>query len=327
MSIEQRQRVRSIAGMALLAAVSASAGAQSYPQKPVRLIVPSGPSGTVDALARVLAQKLAESWGQQIIIDNRPGAGGMIGVGAVAKAAADGYTLLMASNGNLATTEALYKNVPYDPVGDFAPIALVASNPYVLVVHPSMPVKNVRDLVKLAKAKPRAINTASAGSAGTSHLAIELLNLLAGVQLLHVPYKTSQAALTSLASGETSVMFTGVVSGLPLISAKRIRAIAVAGDKRLALFPHLPTIAEDGVPGYEASNWAGMLAPAKTPPALVGFVNGAIQKALQTPEVAEQFRRQGSEVVGSTPEYFRDFIKSEIAKWSKVVREAGVTVE
>jgi tripartite-type tricarboxylate transporter receptor subunit TctC len=313
--------------MALFAAVAAEAAAQTYPQKPVRLVVPSGPSGSVDALARVLAQKLAEQWGQQTLVDNRPGAGGMIGVGAVAKSAADGYTLLMASNGNLATTQALYKNVPYDPVADFAPISLVATNPYVLVVHPSLPVKNVRGLVKLARAKPMAVNVASAGSAGTSHLAIELLNLLAGIKLLHVPYKTSQAALTSVASGETSVMFTGIVSGLPLISAHRIKALALAGDKRLALLPGVPTIAEDGVPGYEASNWTGVLAPAKTPSALIGFIHDAVRTALQAPEVAEHFRRQGSEIVASTPDYFRDFIKSEIAKWSRVVQEAGVKVE
>lgn len=321
------RRARSIAAMALFATVAAEAAAQTYPQKPVRLVVPSGPSGTVDALARVLAQKLAEQWGQQTLVDNRPGAGGMIGVGAVAKSAADGYTLLMASNGNLATTQALYKNVPYDPVADFAPISLVATNPYVLVVHPSLPVKNVRGLVKLARAKPMAVNVASAGSAGTSHLAIELLNLLAGIKLLHVPYKTSQAALTSVASGETSVMFTGIVSGLPLISAHRIKALALAGDKRLALLPGVPTIAEDGVPGYEASNWTGVLAPAKTPSALIGFIHDAVRTALQAPEVAEHFRRQGSEIVASTPDYFRDFIKSEIAKWSRVVQEAGVKVE
>jgi tripartite-type tricarboxylate transporter receptor subunit TctC len=298
---------------------------QGFPSKPVRIIVPTGASGSVDAMARVLAQKLSERWAQQVVVDNRPGAGGTIGVGAVAKAPPDGYTLLIASNGNIATTEALYKNVPYDPVRDLAPISLAAATPYVLVMHPSFPARSVRDLVRIAREKPD-IHTASAGAAGTSHLAIELLNSMAAIKLLHVPYKTSQAGLTSVVAGETFLMFTGIVSGLPLIANKRIKPLAVAGSKRIASLADVPTIAEDGVPGYEASNWTGILAPAKLSLAQIDAIHGNVTAILQTTEIVEHFRRQGFEVIGSTPDYFRGFIRSEIQKWSKVVRDAGVTI-
>jgi tripartite-type tricarboxylate transporter receptor subunit TctC len=293
----------------------------------VRLITPTGPGGSLDTMARVLAQKLTEVWGQQTIVENRPGGGGIIGAGAAAKSPPDGYTLLVASNGNLATTQALYKSVPYDPVKDFAPIVLVASNPYVLVVHPSLPAKSTRDLIRLAKARPGVINIASSGNASTPHLALELLNAMAGIRLMHVPYKTSAAGLTSVVSGETSGMFTGVVSGLPFITSDRLRALAMASAKRLSVLPKVPTIAEDGVPGYEASNWAGVLAPAGTPRGVVTAIHGATTKVLQMSDVRENFRKQGLEVVGGTPEEFGGFIKSEITKWTRVVQESGAKID
>jgi tripartite-type tricarboxylate transporter receptor subunit TctC len=307
--------------------LASTASAQTFPTKPVRLITPTGAGGSLDTMARVLAQKLTEVWGQQTIVENRPGGGGIIGAGAAAKAAPDGYTLLVASNGNLATTQALYKNVPYDPVKDFAPISLVASNPYVLVTHPSLPVKSTRELIRFAKARPNQINAASSGNASTPHLALELLNSMAGIRLVHVPYKTSQAGLTSVVSGETSLMFTGVVSGLPFVTSNRLRALAVASDKRVSVLPNVPTIAEDGVPGYEASNWAGVLAPAGTPRPLIQTLHAATMKVVQMPDVKENFAKQGLEVVGSTPEHFGAFIRSEIVKWTKVVRESGARVD
>lgn len=311
----------------LAAAYPALACGQTYPAKAVRLITPTGAGGSLDTMARVLAQKLSESWAQQVIVDNRPGSGGMLGAGAAAKAPPDGYTLLIASNGNLATTRALYKNVPYDPVQDFAPISLVASNPYVLVAHPSLPAKNIRELVRFAKARPGELNAASSGNASTPHLALELLKSMAGIRIVHVPYKTSPAALTSVVSGETSLMFVGVVSGLPFVTSGRLRALAVASDQRLSILPNTPTIAADGVPGFEASNWAGLLAPAGTPQSIITAIQRDTVKLLQLPDTRKTFQGQGLEVVGSTPAHFGSFIKSEIAKWMKVIRESGAKVD
>jgi len=313
--------------MALMLASPALAMAQNYPAKAVRLITPTGAGGSLDTMARMLAQKLTETWGQQVIVDNRPGSGGMLGAGAAAKAAPDGYTLLIASNGNLATTHALYKNVPYDAVHDFAPISLVASNPYVLVAHPSLPAKNMRELVRFAKARPGELNAASSGNASTPHLALELLKSMAGIRIIHVPYKTSPAGLTSVVSGETSLMFVGVVSGLPFVKSGRLRALAVASSERLSILPDTPTIAADGVPGFEASNWAGVLAPAGTPQHVITAIHRDTIKILQLADTRKTFQNQGLEVVGSTPSHFASFIKSEIAKWSKVIRESGAKVD
>lgn len=311
----------------LSAAPTFHANAQSYPVKPVRMILPTGAGGSLDTMARLLAQKFTESWGQQAIVENRPGGGGMLGAGAVAKAQPDGYTLLVASAGNLATTQALYKNVPYDPIRDFAPISLLASNPYLLVSHPSLPAKNMRGLVRLGKNKPGAINVASSGNGSTPHLALELLNSSTGIRLTHVPFKTSSGALMSVVSGETSLMFTGVVSGLPFVSTGRLRALAVASEKRISVLPNIPTISEDGVPGYEASNWAGLLAPAQTSSSIIKLLHRDIIKILQMPDIRENFQRQGLEVIGSTPEEFGTFIKSEITKWTKVIQDSGAKID
>jgi len=321
------KRFMGCCALAAMLAAPQMTTAQAYPARPVRLITPTGAGGSLDTMARMVAQKLTEAWGQQVIVDNRPGSGGMLGAGAAAKSAPDGYTLLLASNGNLATTQALYKNVPYDPVADFAPISLVASNPYVLVAHPSLPAKNVRELVRLAKGQPGAINVASSGNGSTPHLALELLNSMAGIKLVHVPYKTSPAGLTSVVSGETSLMFVGVVAALPFVKTSRLRPLAVAADRRLAVLPELPTIAASGVPGYEASNWAGLLAPAGTPQAIITQTHRDTVKVLQTPELREHFSNQGLEVVGSSPGEFGAFIKSEIVKWTKVIRESGARVQ
>ncbi|OWT60235.1 Bug family tripartite tricarboxylate transporter substrate binding protein [Candidimonas nitroreducens] len=304
--------------------VHGQAGAQPYPmQKPIRLIAPTGAGGSLDTMARIIAVNLSKVTHQQVIVENMPGAAGMIGAGAVAKAAPDGYTMLAASNGNLATTRALFKNVPYDPAKDFAPVSLVAYNPYVLVVNPKLPVKNMADLIRLAKSKPGEINAASSGNGSTPHLALELLNMLAGIKLVHVPYRTSAAGLTSVISGETSLMFTGIVSGLPFIENGRLRALGVASDHALSSLPNTPPIAQT-VPGFGADNWAGILMPAGTPHAIVQQMHDDIIKVLQMPEVRESFRHQGLEIAGTTPQAFSTFLQSEIKKWTEVIKEAHV---
>jgi tripartite-type tricarboxylate transporter receptor subunit TctC len=310
-----------------VAIAPAIACAQSYPAKPVRLITPTGAGGSLDTTARLLATKMTDLWGSQVFVENRPGAGGQIGAGAAAKSAPDGYTLLVASNGNLTTTQALYKNVPYDVVRDFAPISLVATNPYVLVVHPSLPAKNMRELIALAKAKPGKIDAASSGNGSTPHLALELLNSMAGIKLMHVPYKTSSAGLMAIVSGEASLMFTGVVSAQPFVDSARLRALAVGSDKRIAVLPNVPTIAESGVPGFEASNWVGMLAPAGTPPAILSQVHSTLAKVLQMPDVRDVMKKHGLEIVGSSPDQFGRFMKSEIVKWTKVVKASGAHID
>jgi len=320
-------RLRSFFIVVSMCSIAAPVAAQNFPVKPVRLITPTGAGGSLDTMARMLASKYAELWGQQGVVENRPGGGGIIGAGAAAKAPPDGYTLLVASNGNLATTQALYKNVPYDPVKDFAPISLVASNPYVLVGHPSLPVKGIRDLIAFAKARPGQINVASSGNGSTPHLALELLNTMAGIRMLHVPFKTSAGALTSVVSGETSLMFTGVVSALPFSAGGRLRILATASDKRISIMPNVPTIAESGVASYEASNWAGVLAPAGTPNTVVAAIHAATVKALKSPDLRDSFAKQGLEVIGSTPEHFGEFIKSEIRKWTKVIQDSGAKLD
>ena len=316
---------RSVASV--LCVIALPAVAQTFPSKPVRIITPTGAGGSLDTMARMLASKYTEIWGQQAVVENRPGGGGIIGAGAAAKSPPDGYTLLVASNGNLATTQALYKNVPYDPVRDFSAISLVASNPYVLVGHPSLPAKTVADLIGFAKARPGQINVASSGNGSTPHLALELLNSMAGLKMLHVPFKTSSGALTSIVSGETSLMFTGVVSALPFSKSGRLRILATASDKRISILPDVQTIAEGGVKGYEASNWAGVLAPAGTPRSVISLVHTTTIEALKAPETRERFMKQGLEIVGSTPEHFSDFIKIEIRKWTKVIQDSGAKID
>lgn len=312
----------------LIALMPSESSAQAaYPSKPVRFITPTGAGGSLDWMTRVLAQRLSETWRQQCIVDNRAGAGGMIATAAVAKAAADGYTLLSTSNGVFATTQAMFKNVPYDPVRDFMPIVLIGATPYALVAHPSLPVRDVRGLIALAKARPKEINASIAGTGGTPHLATELLSTTAGIKLTIVPYRTSAMAVSGVVSGETSLMLTGIVAVMPLIQANRLRALAVASDRRLSLLPAVPTIAEQGVPGYEASAWAGFMAPTGTPPAVVGAINKETLRILQGAETREAFKQQGFEVLGSTPEQFAEYVKREIAKWTRVVQEAGLAAQ
>ncbi len=298
-----------------------------YPTKPIRIIMPTAPGGSLDTIGRLIAQKLTDSWKKQVIIDNRPGAGGILGAEIAAKAEPDGYTLLISSSGNIATTQALYKKISYDPVRDFAPVILMAETPYIVVVNPSLPVKTVSELIKFAKAHPGQLNYASSGNGSTPHLAGELFKSMARIDVVHVPYKGSPPSLTSLISGETMFQITGMPSSWPHVEAGRMRVLAVASAKRLTSAPDLPTVSESGLPGYEANSWAGMLAPTGMPGPMIDKLNREVMRILKTPEVKKQLLKFGFEVMGSSPEQFGAYLKSEIAKWSKVIREANVHVD
>jgi tripartite-type tricarboxylate transporter receptor subunit TctC len=301
--------------------------AAGYPNRPIRLIVPSTPGGSVDMLARTIGPRLNERWGQQVVIDNRSGAGGVIAAELTAKALPDGYTLIMATIASMATNVSLSRNLPYDPVRDFAPITLVASQQLVLLANPGFAAKSVPELIQLAKAKPGQIAFATAGNGTGGHLTGELLKLLAGIDLLHVPYKGSAPALVDVISGQVPLTFISVITGLPQIKSGRVRALAVSGRRRSPALPEVPTMAEAGVRGYESSTWYGVLAPKATPRGVVMKLNGEIVAILRLPEVKDRLLAEGAEPVGNSPEQFGEFIKSEIAKWGKVIRAAGLRAE
>jgi tripartite-type tricarboxylate transporter receptor subunit TctC len=306
------------------AAVSASRG---FPDKPVRLVVPFAPAGAGDLFARTVAQRLKDAWGQEIVVENRGGAGGNIGMGYVAKSAPDGYTLALGNLGVLAINPALYKEMPFDSVKSFDPISLVGGTPLLLVVHPSVPAKTVKELIALAKAQPGRLNFASAGTGGPTHLAGEILKSEAGINMIHVPYKGNMAAITALISGEAHLMITTILTPLPYLHNGRLRALAVTTRKRQPAVATVPTMAEAGVAGFEVSGWYGVLAPAGTPRDIVARLNAEIVRMMQTSEVIEQFAKQGLEVFGSTPEQFAARIKSDIVKWGKVVKDTRATVD
>jgi len=311
---------------ALLGAPSALAQAP-FPTKPVRLVVPFPAGGTTDILARAAAQKLSETLGQQVIVDNRPGAGGNIGAELVAKAPADGYTLLMGTVGTHAINPSLYAKMPYDHVKDFAPVILVAGVPNVLVVNPDLPFKTVADVVAYAKANPGKLNFASSGSGTSIHLSGELFKVMAGVQMTHVPYKGSAPALTDLIGGQVQLMFDNLPSALPQIKGGKLRAVAVTSTTRAAALPDVPTVAESGLPGFESSSWFGILAPAGTPKDIIAKINTDVQKWLSTPEAKEKLLGQGAIAAGGSPDDFAKHIQAETAKWAKVVKESGAKVD
>jgi len=308
---------------AISAAQNASRQSESFPQRPVRWIAPFPPGGAADIVSRLLGQKLTEAWGQQIVVDNRPGAGGNVGTELAARAAPDGYTVVLVP-ATFTTYPSLTKKPAYDPLKDFLPITLVSYSPLVLVVNPSLPVKGVQDLISLVKAKPGKFNYASSGIGASAHMAAELFKSMTKTNIVHVPYKGQPQAIFDLISGRVQIMFPNIPVSLPHIKAGRLRALAVSTAKRSALLPELPTISESGLNGFEVTQWSGLMAPAGTPKAIVDKYQRDIATALKLPDVRQSLRSQGFEAVGNTPGEFSDYIKVEIAKWAKVIREAGI---
>ena len=314
-------------GLALLGLAATSVQAQNYPNKPIRLIVPFPPGGGNDVIARLIAQKLSDRFGQQVVVDNKAGANGIVGLQALMQSPADGYTLAVAAAGPMAVNPSLYDKLPYDPTKDFSPITNLVNYPLLLVVHPSVPVKTTLDLVNLAKAKPKQLFFASPGSGNSGHLAGELFNTMAQVQTVHVPYKGQGPALADLLTGQVQMLYSSIPSVLPQVRSGQLNALAVGSAKRLPSLPDIPTLAETGVPGYEAYSWVGIVAPAKTPKAIVTRLNQEIVDILKQKDVAEKLNQQGALPVGDTPEQFAAYIKTEIDKWGAVVRAANIKAD
>jgi tripartite-type tricarboxylate transporter receptor subunit TctC len=320
---------KSFALLVLCGALSANqlgAWAQTYPTKPIRVIVPFPPGAGVDIVTRTVTPKMSESMGQQLIADNRAGAGGIVGAELAAKAPADGYNLLMGTAG-LLTVAPLMSKVSYNVARDFAPISLVASVPSLLVVHPVMPVKSVKELVALARAKPGSINYASTGNGTLPHLAAELLKLQAKIDIVHIPYKGSSPAMTDLLGGHVQMFFGNMLSVLPLVRDSKLRALAITSLRRSDAAPAIPTVAESGYPGFEAGTWFGLLAPVGTPAEIIARLHGETVKALRAPEVQRSFESQGAVGIGNTPEQFAAYLQTETRKWERVLKTAGVRAE
>lgn len=315
-------RIRIIGCLLLIACVS-GAFAQSYPSRPIRYIVPQAPGGSSDTLARVIAQRAGEGLGQQLVVDNRPGATGIIGAEVVARANPDGYTLLQVATSH-ATNPAMQAKLPYDTLRDFAPISLLSQQPNIWLAHPSVPVKTIKELIAYAKGKPGQVNFASSGTGGSQHLAGELLKSMAAIDMTHIPYKGSPPALVDVLAGRVPLMSSTMPPALPHIKSGKVRVIAVTSAKRSPALPDVPTVAESGVPGYEAIAWQGLVAPAGTPRSVIARVNAEFVKALKLPDVTAKLNEQGFETVASTPEWFAQYIRTEIAKWSKVIKAAGI---
>ena len=316
-----------IVGVLLVAGVAPVALAQTYPARAARIVVPYPPGGTADLLARVVGQKLTEALGQSFIVDNRGGAGGNIAAELVARAPADGYTLLMGNAPVLAVNPSLYGKVPFDSERDFAPISVIADVPLLLVAHPSFPVRSVKDLIALAKARPGDINYASAGGGSTTYLATELFKSMARVDLVAISYKGSGPAIAALVSGQVPVMFELFPTALGQVKGGKLRALAVTSRQRSSLMPDLPTVAEAGLPGYEVASWFGLLAPANTPRTVVTRLNAEIVRMLASAEMRDRFAGLGAEPRTTTPEAFAAFIPVEIRKWAKVVKDSGARAE
>jgi tripartite-type tricarboxylate transporter receptor subunit TctC len=306
---------------------AAVASAQPYPSRPVRLIVPFPAGSTPDIVGRVLGQKLAEAWGQPVVVDNRPGAGANIGSAEAARAAADGYTLLIGSNGPIAINKALYANLPFDPVRDLKPLSLLAAAPQILAVHPSVPANDLKQLIAYARANPDKLSYGSVGSGSASHLTMELFKSQARVSLVHVPYKGFPPVVQDLLSGRLHATFAIVPAVLPQIRAGRLKALAVTSEQRTPLAPEIATVSEQGFPRFDATAWQGLLGPAGIPPDAAETIARETQKAMQTREVREQLEKQGFVVIGSSPQFFETFIRAEREKWTKVVRETGARAE
>jgi tripartite-type tricarboxylate transporter receptor subunit TctC len=311
---------------AALVAAGAGAAEQGYPTKPVKIVVPYPPGGPTDIVARVVAQKLSEQTGQQFVVDNRAGAGGNIGAEAVARSAPDGYTLLVATTAH-AINRTLFKQMSYDLMKDFVPVSQLTAGPLVIVANPALPAKNVRELIALAKAKPGELAFASSGPGQSTHLAAELFDTMAGIKMTHVPYKGSAPALTDTMGGQVSLFFDTMLSAMPHVRSGKLKALAVTSAARSPAAPDIPTVAESGLPGYEAIAWNGLLAPAGTPKEVVGRLNAEVKRALEVPEIKERFAAQGFAAAWSPPEKYAAFLDAEVDKWGKVVKVSGATVD
>ena len=323
--IFSRQRIHLPACAATALAIAGAAGAADYPARPVRVVIGAVTGGGVDITGRVVAAKLSELTGQQFFVDNRPGAGGNIGSEFVARSPADGYTLLMGTIAVLAINPSLYKNLAVDPVRDFAPISRAADSTNILVVHPALPVKNVKELIALARARPGELVYGSSGVGTAGHLSGELFSSMAGVKMIHVPYKGGPPSMVDLIAGRLQLIFATAVVGVPQMHAGKIKGLAVTIARRSAFAPELPTMAEAGLPGFEANNWYGLVAPAKTPPDIVAKLNREVAGLLKLPDVKDLLFKQGIEAAPSTPDEFGAYMKSEIAKWQKVVQASGAS--
>jgi tripartite-type tricarboxylate transporter receptor subunit TctC len=309
---------------ALLPVVS-HAQTAGYPNKPIRWVVPSSAGGGNDQLARLFGAKLTEAWGKQVLVDLRPGAAGILGSEIVAKAVPDGYTILIVATG-YALNPSLYKNLPYDTISDFARVTLLGLSPNVLVVHPSVPVKSMKELIALAKARPGVLNYASSGAGTGGHLSIELLKYMAGIKMVHVPYKGAGDATAAVVSGQVELLMTAPGAAIPFIKAGRLRALAVGSAQRVKALPDVPSVAEAGLPGYDVNGFYGVLMPGKTPRAIVDKLHGELSLILKTPAVNQQMEARGFDPVGYGPDQFTDFVKKEMQKWPPVIKTAGIRV-
>jgi tripartite-type tricarboxylate transporter receptor subunit TctC len=321
---------RLAAGLTLLLAATAAFGAQqeaaSYPTRPIRLIDPYAPGGGSGLIARLVGAKLSETWGRQVVVDNRPGAAAAIGTEIAARSAPDGYTLCMGTSGSIAISPNMNK-VPYDPVKDLVPITQTSAQVMLVVLHPSVQIQSVKELIAQARTQPGRIIYASSGTGGSGHLAAELFQALAKVNMTHVPYKGNGPAVLAQVSGEVQLGFNNILAVLPHVQSGRLKAIAVTSAKRAPTVPDLPTLAEAGVPGYEATSWNGIFAPAKTPRPIIDKIHAEVVKILNTPDVREKLIAAGSDPVGSTPEEFLAFVKVELARWGKVIRENNIRAD
>ena len=305
----------------------AGASAQAYPTKPIRLICPFPPGGTTDVVARIVAQGLTEAWGQQVIVDNRPGAGAVIGTEMAAKSPPDGYTVLLGSITTHAVNPALHKKLNFDAVNDFAPVTLVVSSPQLLAVNPSVAARSVKELIALAKAKPGQLNYASAGQGSSPHLTFELFKSASGIDIRHVPYKGTGPAITELVGGQVQAMITGVVALMPHVKSGKLRALAVTSKGRVGVLPDVPTIMESGVPNFDVSSWFGVFLPAGTPKAIVTRMNAQVRKIVEAPDVKKRLVDLGADPETNTPEQFAAYVRSERTRWAKVVQDTGARVE
>jgi tripartite-type tricarboxylate transporter receptor subunit TctC len=311
----------------LIFAPSLHAQTAGFPSKPVRIIVAFPPGGGTDIVARIVAAKLADAWGQQAIVDNRAGASGVIGTEMAARAAPDGHTWLLGTMGNLTVNQHLYTKMAVDPQKDLTALTQVVAVHFVMVAHPSLPARNVKELIALARQRPGQINYSSSGPGGAPHLGGELLKSMAGIDLLHVPYKGSGPSFNDLLGGQVTLTFDSLLQSLPYIKAGRLKALAVLGEKRSTLLPDTPTVAESGVPGYALTNWFGLVVPAGTPRDLIARLYADVSKVLKQPDVRERIHGMGADVVGSTPEQFAAFMRAETAKWLKVVKQANIRLQ